>query len=83
MYEGILLSLSSDQLLTKASHSHSHCLAGAEPSEESEAADSSAMTNGWSSLATNKDTPIEYFFASDARFVFVNYSNAKAGMKPG
>ena len=24
---------------------------------------------GWSSLATNKDSPIEIYFASDARFV--------------
>lgn len=27
------------------------------------------MMNGWSSLATNKDSPIEFYFASDARFV--------------
>lgn len=32
------------------------------------------MMNGWSSLAPNKDSPIEYYFASDARsvlFLFV------------
>lgn len=27
------------------------------------------IMNGWSSLATNKDSPIEFYFASDARFV--------------
>ena len=30
------------------------------------------LMNGWSSLATNKDSPIEFYFASDARFV-LNY----------
>lgn len=30
------------------------------------------MMNGWSSLATPNDSPIEFYFASDARFV-LNY----------
>jgi len=46
-----------------------HCLAGDNQFDESEAAESAVVMNGWSNLATNKDTPVEFYFASDARFV--------------
>ena len=47
--------------------------------DEVEGTDSSASSAingfGWSSLATNKDSPIEFYFASDARFVlFYDFS---------
>jgi len=28
--------------------------------------------HSWSSLVTNKDSPIEFYFASDARYMYVN-----------
>lgn len=37
--------------------------------DEAGATDSAVNGFGWSSLATNKDSPIEIYFASDARFV--------------
>ena len=48
-------------------------LAGTDPTEESEVVESAGTMNGdWSSLATNKDSPIEFYFASDARFVLLS-----------
>lgn len=54
-------------------------LAG-DPSDQTEVLDStfSAMNgHGWSSLATNQDSPIEFYFASDARFVLLTLSLRK------
>ena len=38
--------------------------------DEAEGKDAAVNGFGWSSLATNKDSPIEIYFASDARFVY-------------
>ena len=35
-------------------------------------ADDYHLMNGWSSVETNESGPIEYFFASDARFVQIS-----------
>ena len=38
-------------------------------------ADDYHLMNGWSSVETNESGPIEYFFASDARFVQMSCFN--------
>ena len=54
-----------------STHYH-HCFADNSSDIEPEAVDPTYATmNGhsWSSLVTNKDSPIEFYFASDARYI--------------